>query len=110
MVAVADYVDFFSSLHHAANMGRMLRPEGEPLTPNWRHLPIAYHGRAGHAGPKRHAGAPSVRPAAAGADEAPSFGPSTRLDLELEAGFVVGVPSRRASRCRSSGRSSTCSG
>ena len=65
-VAVGDYVDFFSSLHHAANMGRMLRPQGEPLTPNWRHLPIAYHGRSGTLVPKRHAGAASVRPAAAG--------------------------------------------
>ena len=44
---VADYVDFYASEHHASNVGRMFRPDGEPLTPNWRHLPIAYHGRAG---------------------------------------------------------------
>ena len=44
---VADYVDFYSSLEHATNMGRMFRPDQEPLTPNWRHLPIGYHGRAG---------------------------------------------------------------
>ena len=94
-VAVGDYVDFFSSLHHAANMGRMLRPQGEPLTPNWRHLPIAYHGRSGTL---VRSGTPVRRPCGQrrlAADEAPSFGPSTRLDLELEAGFVVGVPSRR---------------
>ena len=45
--AVADYVDFYSSLEHATNLGRMFRPDQEPLTPNWRHLPIGYHGRAG---------------------------------------------------------------
>ena len=45
--AVADYVDFYSSLHHATNVGRIFRPDGEPLLPNWRHLPVGYHGRAG---------------------------------------------------------------
>ena len=45
--AVADYVDFYSSLHHATNAGRMFRPDGDPLLPNWRHLPVGYHGRAG---------------------------------------------------------------
>src|SRR5262245_28847601 len=43
---VADYVDFYSSLHHATNLGRMFRPDAEPLLPNWRHLPVGYHGRA----------------------------------------------------------------
>ena len=46
-VAVGDYVDFYSSLEHATNLGRIFRPGGEPLLPNWRHLPVAYHGRAG---------------------------------------------------------------
>ena len=46
-VEVADYVDFYASLHHATNVGRIFRPDSEPLTPNWRHLPIGYHGRAG---------------------------------------------------------------
>jgi fumarylacetoacetase len=90
---VADYVDFFSSLHHASNMGRMFRPEAEPLLPNWRHLPVGYHGRAGTVVPS---GTPIVRPCgqrrAPGAD-APSFGPSLRLDIELELGFVIGVAS-----------------
>ena len=45
---VADYVDFYSSLEHATNLGRMFRPDAEPLLPNWRHLPVAYHGRAGN--------------------------------------------------------------
>ena len=44
---VADYVDFYASEQHATNVGRIFRPDGEPLTPNWRHLPIGYHGRAG---------------------------------------------------------------
>ena len=45
--AVADYVDFYSSLEHATNLGRLFRPDAEPLLPNWRHLPVGYHGRAG---------------------------------------------------------------
>src|SRR6187200_2365353 len=44
---VADYVDFYSSLEHATNLGRLLRPDQEPLHPNWRRLPVGYHGRAG---------------------------------------------------------------
>jgi fumarylacetoacetase len=90
---VADYVDFYSSLHHATNMGRLLRPGGEPLLPNWRHLPVGYHGRSGTVVPS---GTPIVRPCGQRRPpdaEAPTFGPSVRLDIELEAGFVVGVPS-----------------
>jgi fumarylacetoacetase len=92
-VAVADYVDFYSSRHHAENLGRILRPDGEPLTPNWRHLPVGYHGRAGTV---RVSGTPVVRPSGqrrAPTDEAPTFGPSRRLDVEAEVGFVVGTPS-----------------
>ena len=44
---VADYVDFYCSLQHATNVGRIFRPDGEALLPNWRHLPVGYHGRAG---------------------------------------------------------------
>ncbi len=43
---VADYVDFYASEHHATNLGRMFRPDSEPLLPNWKHLPVGYHGRA----------------------------------------------------------------
>jgi fumarylacetoacetase len=90
---VADYVDFYSSLEHATNLGRMFRPDSEPLLPNWRHLPVGYHGRAGTV---VVSGTPVRRPQgqskAPGADAA-VFGPSTRLDIELELGFVVGVPS-----------------
>jgi fumarylacetoacetase len=89
-----DYVDFYSSLEHATNLGRLFRPTSEPLLPNWRHLPVAYHGRAGTIVPS---GTPVVRPcgqAKSPDDDAPSFGPSRRLDFELELGFVVGAPSR----------------
>jgi fumarylacetoacetase len=91
---VADYVDFYSSLEHATNLGRMFRPNAEPLLPNWRHLPVGYHGRGGTV---VVSGTPIVRPCGqmkGGDDEAPVFGPSGRLDIELELGFVVGVGSR----------------
>jgi fumarylacetoacetase len=91
---VADYVDFYSSEQHASNIGRIFRPGTEPLTPNWRHQPVGYHGRAGtvvvSATPVRRPCGQS-RPAGAAA---PSFGPSARLDFEAELGFVVGVPSQ----------------
>jgi fumarylacetoacetase len=85
---VADYVDFFSSIHHARNLGRMFRPDGDPLMPNWRHLPVGYHGRAGTVVPT---GSAVVRPS--GQRPGAIFGPSERLDIELEAGFVIGTPS-----------------
>ena len=91
---VGDYVDFYSSLEHATNVGRLFRPDTEPLLPNWRHLPIGYHGRAGTL---VVSGTPVVRPcgqAKAPDEPAPSYGPSRRLDVELELGFVVGVSSR----------------
>jgi fumarylacetoacetase len=88
---VADYVDFYSSLHHAENVGRILRPGSPPLLPNWRHLPIGYHGRAGTV---VVSDTPVVRPRGQRPGEGgPSFGPSQRLDVEVEVGFVVGVPS-----------------
>ena len=58
---VADYVDFYSSIHHATNLGRLFRPDAEPLLPNWRHLPVGYHGRAGTV-VERHAGRAPARP------------------------------------------------
>ncbi|GGY25546.1 fumarylacetoacetase [Streptomyces omiyaensis] len=90
---VADYVDFYASEHHATNVGRMFRPDGEPLTPNWKHLPIGYHGRAGTV---VVSGTDVVRPSGqrkAPADAAPVFGPSVKLDIEAEVGFLVGTPS-----------------
>ncbi|KAA6221098.1 fumarylacetoacetase [Streptomyces albofaciens JCM 4342] len=90
---VADYVDFYASEHHATNVGRIFRPNADALTPNWKHLPIGYHGRSGTV---VVSGTPVVRPSGqrkAPADAAPVFGPSTRLDIEAEVGFVVGTPS-----------------
>jgi fumarylacetoacetase len=91
-VEVADYVDFYASEHHAANVSRIFRPDGAALTPNWRHLPIGYHGRAGTV---VVSGTPVTRPAGQrlppGADR-PELGPSLRLDFEAEVGFVVGGP------------------
>ncbi|MEV6302554.1 fumarylacetoacetase [Actinoplanes sp. NPDC051861] len=90
--SVADYVDFYASEQHATNLGRMFRPGQDPLTPNWKHLPIGYHGRAGTV---IASGTGVVRPS--GQRRSPSgeitFGPSQRLDIEAELGFVVGMPS-----------------
>jgi fumarylacetoacetase len=91
---VADYVDFYSSLEHATNLGRMFRPDQEPLLPNWRWLPVAYHGRAGSV---VVSGTDVVRPRGQRKppdEDAPTFGASRRLDFELELGFVVGAPTR----------------
>ena len=85
---VADYVDFYSSLEHATNMGRMFRPDQEPLTPNWRHLPIGYHGRAGTI---VVSDSEIRRPH--GQRKVGDFGPSQKLDVEFELGFVIGKPS-----------------
>ncbi|MFD7442578.1 fumarylacetoacetase [Streptomyces sp. NPDC059909] len=90
---VSDYVDFYSSEHHATNVGHIFRPDGEPLTPNWKHIPIGYHGRSGTV---VVSGTDVIRPAGqrkAPADPAPVFGPSVKLDIEAEVGFVVGTPS-----------------
>jgi fumarylacetoacetase len=91
-IEVADYVDFYSSLHHATNVGRIFRPAGQPLLPNWRRLPVGYHGRAGTV---VVSGTPVVRPCGQRlrpGEQTPSYGPSLRLDLEAEVGFVAGVP------------------
>ena len=88
---VADYTDFYASEHHASNVGQILRPGGRALHPNWRHLPVGYHGRAATV---VVSGSPVRRPYGQfrpADDEAPVFGPSARLDFEAELGFVVGV-------------------
>ncbi len=90
---VADYVDFYASEHHAANLGRLFRPDAEPLMPNWKHLPVGYHGRAGTV---VVSGTDIIRPSGqrkGPADPAPVFGPSVRLDIEAEVGFVIGAGS-----------------
>jgi fumarylacetoacetase len=86
---VADYVDFYSSEHHAANIGQIFRPGQPPLPPNWKHLPIGYHGRSGTVVVSE---TDVVRPS--GQRAAGDFGPSRRLDIEAEVGFVVGVGSQ----------------
>lgn len=97
--SVGDYVDFYASEHHASNVGRIFRPGQDPLTPNWKHLPIGYHGRSGTVVPS---GTPIVRPrgqrlvptgAHADGAPAPAFGASLKLDIEAELGFVVGAAS-----------------
>jgi fumarylacetoacetase len=89
--AVADYVDFYASLEHATNMGRILRPDGEPLASNWRALPVGYHGRSGTV---VVSGTDISRPWG----QTPEFGPTSKLDVELELGFVVGVGTDRGTR------------
>ncbi|WP_436699463.1 fumarylacetoacetase [Nocardioides sp. BYT-33-1] len=88
--AVADYVDYYASEHHATNVGRIFRPDGDALLPNWKHLPVGYHGRAGSI---VVSGTDIRRPAGqrkAPDEAAPTYGPSRRLDIEAELGFVVG--------------------
>jgi fumarylacetoacetase len=92
---VADYVDFYSSIHHATNLGRLLRPGTEPLLPNWRHLPVSYHGRAGTV---VVSGTPVRRPrglVARAPGEPPVYASTSRLDIELEVGVVLGGRSER---------------
>ncbi len=88
--AVGDYTDFYSSREHATNCGTMLRGPQQPLTPNWLHLPVAYHGRSSSlvvsgTGIRRPCGQTMPEGAAA-----PQFGPTRALDFELELGFFVG--------------------
>ncbi|HEX6248280.1 MAG TPA: fumarylacetoacetase [Nocardioidaceae bacterium] len=94
---VADYVDFYCSLDHASNVGRIFRPDAEPLLPNWRHLPVGYHGRAGTV---VVSGTPVHRPLGQcrSSSDRPHFGPSQRLDIEAELGFLVGTPSQMGDR------------
>jgi fumarylacetoacetase len=90
-IAVADYVDFYSSREHATNLGKILRPGGEALLPNWRHLPVGYHGRSGTVVLD---GTPVVRPSGQRLEPGgavPGFGPTQMLDFELELSFVTGA-------------------
>jgi fumarylacetoacetase len=97
-VEVGDYVDFYASVDHASNVGRIFRPDAEPLLPNWRHLPVGYHGRSGTV---VASGTDIVRPSGqrkAPDEDEPTYGPSVRLDIEAELGFVVGTPSNLGDR------------
>ena len=88
-VQVGDYVDFYSSIEHASNVGKLFRPGGEPLTPNYRWMPIGYHGRSASVSVEREVRRPfgQLKDPSAGS---PRFAPSAQLDFELELGFIVG--------------------
>ena len=97
-IEVGDYVDFYASEQHASNVGRIFRPDQEPLLPNWKHLPVGYHGRSGTV---VASGTDIIRPCGqrkAPTQEQPTFGPSRRLDIEAELGFVLGVGSALGDR------------
>jgi len=84
-VQIGDYVDFYSSEEHATNVGKMFRDPNHPLLPNWKHLPVGYHGRSSSiilSGQNIH------RPK--GQLNADEFAPTRQLDFELEVGFIVG--------------------
>ena len=86
---VGDYTDFYVGIHHATNVGRQFRPDN-PLLPNYKYVPIGYHGRASSV---RASGEPVTRPSGQRKPpdaEEPSFGPSRRLDYELELGLWIG--------------------
>ncbi|MAU16237.1 MAG: fumarylacetoacetase [Muricauda sp.] len=89
-VAIGDYTDFYSSLEHATNVGKMFRDAENALLPNWKHIPVGYHGRASSiivTGQPIHRPKGQTKPNDA---EAPVFGPTKRLDFELEMGFICG--------------------
>lgn len=89
-VKVGDYTDFYSSIEHATNVGALFRDPANALLPNWKHLPVAYHGRASSI---VVSGTPLKRPHGQfkGKDDpAPVFGPTRALDYELEIGFIIG--------------------
>ena len=93
-VRIGGFTDFFASIHHATNAGRLFRPD-MPLLPNYKHVPIAYNGRANSV---RVSGAPVQRPwgqLKGVADDAPSYAPAQRIDHEVELGAYISVPSRQ---------------
>ena len=97
-IAVGDYVDYYASAHHASNVGKIFRPDSPALPVNWKHLPIGYHGRSGTV---VVSGTAFHRPSGqrkAPTDPAPVYGPSVRLDIEAELGFVVGGATRMGER------------
>jgi fumarylacetoacetase len=86
---IGDYTDFYVGIHHATNVGRQFRPDN-PLLPNYKYVPIGYHGRASSV---RVSGEPAIRPKGQRKPpdaEAPEYGPSRRLDYELELGIFIG--------------------
>ncbi len=95
---VGDYTDFYSSIEHATNVGIMFRDPANALLPNWRHLPVAYHGRSSSivvSGTGIHRPIGQTKPAGS---ESPVFGSSKQLDFELETAFVIGKQTRLGER------------
>jgi fumarylacetoacetase len=89
--AIGDFTDFYASVFHATNAGRAFRPDN-PLLPNYKYVPVAYHGRASSV---RVSGTPVKRPQGQRKgpnEQAPSYGPSRNMDFELELGMYVGTP------------------
>src|SRR6056300_485781 len=89
-ISIGDYTDFYSSIEHATNVGKMFRDPENALLPNWKHIPVGYHGRSSSiviSGVDLHR--PKGQRMAQGAD-APTFGPSVRMDFELELAFITG--------------------
>lgn len=94
---IGDYTDFYSSIHHATSVGRLFRPD-QPLMPNYRWLPVAYHGRSSSIAPTPQR---IVRPygqALRSGASTPTVGPSERLDYELELGAFIGPGNALAER------------
>jgi len=90
---IGDYTDFYSSREHATNCGRLFRPEGDPLLPNWLHIPIGYHGRASSivvSGTPVRRPLGQVRPPTAPLSDPPTFGPEKLLDMEIEVAAWMG--------------------
>ena len=87
---VGDYTDFYSSIEHATNVGMMFRDPANALLPNWRHIPVGYHGRASSivvSGTEIHRPKGQIKPANS---DLPVFSPTMQLDFELETAFVIG--------------------
>jgi fumarylacetoacetase len=97
-IEIGDYTDFYSSEEHATNVGKMFRGEANALMPNWKHLPVAYHGRASSI---VISGTPIRRPMGQSRpkdNEPPIFGPSKAVDFELEVAFVIGCDTQLGER------------
>lgn len=88
---IGDYTDFYSGIHHATNVGRLFRPEN-PLLPNYKWVPIGYHGRASSIGVSPQSFRRPLGQFKASDDPVPGFGPTRRLDYELELGAFIGTP------------------
>ncbi len=96
-VEVGDYTDFYSSMEHATNLGNIFRDPDNALLPNWKHLPVGYHGRSSSivvSGTKIHRPMGQTKPT----DGHPIFGPSKRMDFELEMAFIIGKKSQLGDR------------